>query len=64
MARINVNGAAIVDWDSFHDEFQRAFRFFDGYGRNGDAWIDCMTDYANERYAHMGERVRITVIQM
>jgi RNAse (barnase) inhibitor barstar len=34
----------MVDWPSFHDEFSRAFRFFDGYGRNRDAWIDCMTD--------------------
>jgi RNAse (barnase) inhibitor barstar len=102
-----VNGAAIIDWHSFHDEFQRAFRFFDGYGRNLDAWIDCMTDlhgpnslsglvlpfgepieivlndsaalaelhpeifaefiklvgYANDAYAEMNERVRITVIE-
>jgi RNAse (barnase) inhibitor barstar len=34
----------IVGWPSFHDEFSRAFLFFDGYGRNRDAWIDCMTD--------------------
>lgn len=102
-----MNGEAIVDWHSFHDEFQRAFRFFDGYGRNRDAWIDCMTDlhgpdslsglalppgetieivlersatfarrhpeifgelvtlvrYANERYAEMNERVRLTLIE-
>ena len=44
MARIVINGATIVGWPSFHDEFSRAFRFFDGYGRNRDAWIDCMTD--------------------
>ena len=44
MTRICVNGATIVGWPSFHDEFSRAFRFVDGYGRNRDAWIDCMTD--------------------
>ncbi len=44
MTRISVNGASIVNWPSFHDEFSRAFRFFDGYGRNRDAWIDCMTN--------------------
>jgi RNAse (barnase) inhibitor barstar len=44
LTRISVNGATIVNWPSFHDEFSRAFRFFDGYGRNRDAWIDCMTD--------------------
>jgi RNAse (barnase) inhibitor barstar len=44
LTRIFVNGATIVSWPSFHDEFSRAFRFFDGYGRNREAWIDCMTD--------------------
>ena len=49
MAEIRVNGAAIVDWSSFHDEFQRAFRFFEGYGRNEHAWVDCMTDLHGSR---------------
>jgi RNAse (barnase) inhibitor barstar len=44
LTRISVNGATIVDGPSFHDEFSRAFRFVDGYGRNREAWIDCMTD--------------------
>ena len=29
---------------SFHDAFALTLKFFDGYGRNMDAWIDCMTD--------------------
>jgi len=33
----------IVDWPSFHDTFQRELGFPDFYGRNMDAWIDCMT---------------------
>ena len=41
LARIDC--ANIKDWDSFHDEFNRVFEFLDGYGRNMDAWIDCMT---------------------
>jgi len=46
-----IDGTAIVDWDSFHDEFQRQFGFFDGYGRNMDAWNDCMRDmYTNGEY--------------
>ena len=46
-----IDGAVIVDWDSFHDEFQRELGFFDGYGRNMDAWNDCMRDmYTNGRY--------------
>jgi hypothetical protein len=41
LARIDC--ANIEDWDSFHDEFSRVFAFPDFYGRNMDAWIDCMT---------------------
>ncbi len=39
-----IDGTKIVDWESFHDEFQRVMGFFEGYGRNMDAWIDCMYD--------------------
>ena len=34
----------IHDWDSFHDVFADVFGFPSFYGRNMDAWIDCMTD--------------------
>jgi hypothetical protein len=34
----------ITDWDSFHEVFAELFGFPDFYGRNMDAWIDCMTD--------------------
>lgn len=33
----------IQDWDSFHSVFQSTLGFPDFYGRNMDAWIDCMT---------------------
>ena len=33
----------ISDWKSFHGQFQRAFGFPSFYGRNMDAWIDCMS---------------------
>jgi Barstar (barnase inhibitor) len=33
----------ITDWDSFHSVFQAALGFPDFYGRNMDAWIDCMS---------------------
>ncbi|GEM_PF-2183088 len=39
-----IDGTKIVDRKSFHDEFRRVMDFFDGYGRNMDAWIDCMSD--------------------
>lgn len=34
----------ITDWASFHEVFRRVFGFPDFYGRNMNAWIDCMTD--------------------
>jgi hypothetical protein len=33
----------IFDWPSFHDAFRRELGFPDFYGRNMNAWIDCMT---------------------
>lgn len=33
----------ITDWNSFHDVFEQALGFPSFYGRNMDAWIDCMT---------------------
>jgi hypothetical protein len=34
----------IQDWDSFHRVFQAALGFPEFYGRNMNAWIDCMSD--------------------
>lgn len=34
---------SINDWESFHEEFSRAFGFPAFYGRNMNAWIDCLT---------------------
>ena len=37
----------IHDWESFHDEFSRVFGFPAFYGRNMNAWIDCMSSLSN-----------------
>ena len=34
----------IKDWESFHSVFRAALGFPEFYGRNMNAWIDCMTD--------------------
>jgi len=39
----SIDCAKIRDWNSFHDEFAAVFGFPDFYGRNMNAWIDCMT---------------------
>lgn len=33
----------IIDWDSFHTVFAEVFGFPAFYGRNMNAWIDCMS---------------------
>ena len=39
---VSVDCDNIRDWPSFHEEFARIFGFPDFYGRNMDAWVDCM----------------------
>ncbi len=41
LVKIDLN--RISDWNSFHDVFAEALGFPEFYGRNMDAWIDCMT---------------------
>ena len=44
---VRIDTRLITDWASFHDVFARLFGFPDYYGRNMDAWNDCMT-YLND----------------
>lgn len=43
MPTVRIDGRRLTDWDSFHTAFAEVFGFPDFYGRNLDAWIDCMT---------------------
>ncbi len=40
---VRIDGRQIKDWGTFHAVFAAAFGFPGFYGRNMDAWIDCMT---------------------
>ena len=40
---ISIPTAEITDWPSFHEVFKTTLGFPHFYGRNMDAWIDCMT---------------------
>jgi hypothetical protein len=40
---IEIDGSKITDWKSFHDCFSATLGFPGFYGRNMDAWNDCMT---------------------
>jgi hypothetical protein len=43
MPTVSIDGSRLSDWASFHDVFAEVLGFPDFYGRNMDAWIDCMT---------------------
>lgn len=43
MVLVRIDTSKIRDWTSFHDVFSGVFGFPDFYGRNMDAWIDCLT---------------------
>ena len=40
---VKVDTRRIKDETTFHDTFAELFGFLEGYGRNMNAWIDCMT---------------------
>ena len=43
MAIVRIPTSRIIDWDSLHRVFAEIMGFPDFYGRNMNAWIDCMT---------------------
>jgi hypothetical protein len=42
-SEVHIRAKDITDWASFHDVFAVALGFPGFYGRNLDAWIDCMS---------------------
>ena len=40
---VRIDTRKITDWPSFHATFAEAMGFPSFYGRNMNAWIDCMT---------------------
>ena len=40
---LRVDVGEVSSWNDFHDLFAEKLGFPDFYGRNMDAWIDCMT---------------------
>jgi RNAse (barnase) inhibitor barstar len=56
MSKHEIDGAKISDWESFHTVFSKEFMFPSYYGKNMDAWIDCMSDLDSE-----GEMISIWI---
>jgi RNAse (barnase) inhibitor barstar len=48
MKHVHINGAEIKDWETFFDVFAQAFGFPVFFGRNMNAWIDCLTNLDEE----------------
>jgi len=48
MPTVELNGAAIVDADTFHTESRRAFGFPDSYAHTMDSWVDCLSYLRDE----------------
>ena len=48
MLTVHLDAARILDWETFHTECQREFGFPDYYGRNMDAWVDCLSYLRDE----------------
>lgn len=44
MAIHTIDGKTICDWVAFHTVFELEFRFPSYYGKNMNAWIDCIDD--------------------
>jgi hypothetical protein len=52
--RVSIDLERIKDWETFHEAFHEAMGFPGFYGRNMDAWIDCMS-YIDEPGAGMSQ---------
>lgn len=48
MAFVQLDTTKITDWASFHQVCEEAFGFPDFYGKNMNAWIDCLSSLDEE----------------
>jgi hypothetical protein len=66
-AKVSLDCEKIRDWQSFHEVFAHSFGFPSFYGKNMDAWIDCMT-YLDDPAAGMStihcERGSVLVLEL
>ena len=67
VTKVSIDCGSISDLQSFHEEFAKAFGFPEFYGKNMDAWIDCMT-YLDDPAAGMSkihcERGSVLVLEL
>ncbi len=51
---IKIDFRIIKDWNTFHEVFAEVMGFPDFYGKNNNAWIDCMS-YIDDKDAGMSK---------
>ncbi len=51
---VKVDFSKIKNWETFHEEFSEIMGFPDFYGKNNNAWIDCMS-YIDDKEAGMSK---------
>ncbi|MBK5302173.1 MULTISPECIES: barstar family protein [Gammaproteobacteria] len=52
LTMVQVDANLITDWQTFHSVFAEKFGFPGFYGRNMDAWVDCLS-YLDDPSAEM-----------
>jgi len=48
MRTFKIDGRKLKDWKSFHSTFKKVMGFPDYYGKNMNAWIDCMDELTDD----------------
>jgi RNAse (barnase) inhibitor barstar len=64
MKMVKINCDLIRDWGTFHQCFQDAFGFPGFYGKNMNAWIDCMTSLDEEFSEVQAEAGELLTLQL
>ncbi|HZS45295.1 MAG TPA: barstar family protein [Blastocatellia bacterium] len=66
MATVRLDSSTISDWNSFHKTCREALGFPGFYGKNMNAWIDCLTyldegDGMSRFHLASGEKLNIEI---
>lgn len=55
---ITIDLGVVHDWDTYHSLMKESFGFPDFYGRNGNAFIDCLSDIDDPETGMCGVSVK------
>jgi hypothetical protein len=58
MKTVTIKASKILNWEEFHAYFSDLFGFPDFYGKNMNAWIDCIT-YLDDPRSGMNSKISV-----